>query len=85
MRIAVLLGIDEKGNHELLTSGDPKKVKQMAKDLTLNNPTKYKVVRFFDQHATDYRVHRNITKDNTQEIKKDLGEAPKGRGRPKKV
>lgn len=82
MRIAVLLGVCPEGDHEVLISGDPKKVKTFAKGLTLDNPTRFKVVRFFDQHAVDYRVHRGQKKQAPQEPK--LDKPKQGRGRPKK-
>lgn len=82
MRIAVLIGIDPNGNHKTLKTGDPKQVKNYAKQLTVKNDTGFEVVRFYEQHAQDFKVHRGMVKT---EYKQPSTEAPKGRGRPKKV
>jgi hypothetical protein len=82
MRIAVLIGIDPNGKHETLKIGDPKAVKTFAKQLTVKNDTGFEVVRMFEQHLKDFRVHRGMVEPSFNEAK---SEAPKGRGRPKKV
>ena len=82
MRIAVLIGIDPNGNHKTLKTGDPKQVKNYAKQLTVKNDTGFEVVRFYEQHAQDFKVHRGMVKPD---YKQPSTEAPKGRGRPKKV
>ena len=82
MRIAVLIGIDPNGNHKTIKIGDPKEVKTYAKQLTIVNDTGFEVVRMFEQHLKDFKIHRGMVEPSFNEAK---AEAPKPRGRPKKV
>lgn len=72
MRIGVLVGYDETGKSEVLACGIPGEVKDLAKKLTVENPTQWRKLRFFDQPTKKF----NAAEPKVEE--------KKTRGRPKK-
>lgn len=57
MRIAVLLGLNEEtGESGFIASGDPKKMKDLAKSLITENTTKWPKMRLFDQYSKRYKA-----------------------------
>lgn len=70
MRIAVLVGFNESGESEALATGNFSEMNKMAKQMTLENETKWERVRIFEQYNKQYKC---------AEPKKP------SRGRPKKV
>ena len=50
MRIAVLIGFNENGDSEPLASGTFTEMNKMAKEMTIENKTKWPKVRIFDNY-----------------------------------
>jgi hypothetical protein len=54
MRIAVLIGFNENGDSEPLASGTFTEMNKMAKEMTIENKTKWPKVRIFDNYNKQY-------------------------------
>lgn len=55
MKIAVLIGYNQNGESEPIASGNFSELNKLAKQMTLENTTKWERVRIFEQYSKQYK------------------------------